>query len=123
YKKNISALVSVSAFSDYRAVARDMLSKSWLFWLFQWPLSYTISDRYSPVESIALVSPIPLFIMQSPEDEIIEPYHAERLLDEAKPPKQLLPLYGRHNSTFRYESNRQLLLETLQYNEALSDIE
>ncbi|WP_455220301.1 alpha/beta hydrolase [Kaarinaea lacus] len=113
YKNNITALFSISAFSDYHAVAQDLLSKSWLFWLFQWPLSYTINNTYSPVKSIALVSPIPLFIMQSPDDEIIEEYHAERLFGEAKPPKQLLPLQGRHNSMFGYENNRKVLLETL----------
>jgi len=113
YKNNISALVAVSAFSDYHAVTQDMLAKSWLFWLFQWPLSYTINNQYSPVESIALISPIPLFILQSPDDEIIEGYHAEHLMTEAKPPKQSLPVQGKHNAIFRYKKNRETLLEIL----------
>lgn len=113
YKDNITALISVSAFSDYRAVAQDTLSKSWLFWLFQWPLSYTISNEYSPVESVAQVAPIPLIIMHSPNDQIIEPYHAERLFEKAKQPKQLLQVEGSHNAVFKYDSNRDAMLETL----------
>ncbi|HEY5604652.1 MAG TPA: alpha/beta fold hydrolase [Gammaproteobacteria bacterium] len=113
YKKNITALISISAFSDYRAVTQDALSKSWLFWLFQWPLSYTISNQYSPIKSVADVSPIPIFIMHSPDDEMIDVYHAERLLKEADEPKQLLVLQGGHNTIFNYENNRKTLLESL----------
>ncbi|WP_455202393.1 alpha/beta hydrolase, partial [Kaarinaea lacus] len=41
HKKQIKALIAISAFSDYHDVAQDALAKSWLFWLFQWPLSFT----------------------------------------------------------------------------------
>ncbi|WP_455207631.1 alpha/beta hydrolase [Kaarinaea lacus] len=113
YKKNITALISISAFSDYRAVTQDALSKSWLFWLFQWPLSYTISNKYSPVKFVGDVSPIPLFILHSPDDEIIMTYHAQRLLQEAREPKQLLILQGGHNTIFNFENNKKVLLESL----------
>lgn len=39
YRDKIKALVTVEAFSDYHDVTQDVLSKSWLFWLLQWPLS------------------------------------------------------------------------------------
>ena len=44
YRDRIEALVSVAAFSDYHDIAQDALSSSWVFWLFQWPLSKTISN-------------------------------------------------------------------------------
>ncbi|WP_455365445.1 alpha/beta hydrolase [Kaarinaea lacus] len=113
HKKKISALISIAAFSDYHAVAQDTLAKSWLLWLFQWPLSYTISNKYSPIKSVENVSPIPIFVMHSPDDEIIKPYHAERLLEAAKKPKQFLQLQGQHNSIFRYKNNKQTLLDAL----------
>ena len=113
YRDRIAALVSVSAFSDYHDIAQDALSKSWLFWLFQWPLSKTISNAYSPVESVDKVAPVPIFIMHSKEDEIIDYYHAEVLYEAALEPKQLITLEGGHNATFNLESNRQKLLNVL----------
>ncbi len=113
YKQNIAALISVSGFSDYHDVAQDFLSKSWLLWLFQWPLSFTINNRYSPVESIGLVSPTKMIIMQSTDDEMIEMYHAERLMDAAQEPKKLILLRGGHNEIFNDKNNKKSLLDAL----------
>ena len=114
YQDRIAALVSVAAFSDYHDIVQDALSNSWLFWLFQWPLSKTISNTYSPVEFVANVSPVPIFIMHSHEDEIIGFYHAENLYEAALAPKQLITLGGGHNVTFNFDSNRQKLLDALE---------
>jgi hypothetical protein len=114
HRDRIAALVSVAAFSDYHDIAQDALSSSWLFWLFQWPLSKTISNTYSPVESIDKVAPVPVFIMHSDEDEIIDYYHAEALYEAALAPKQLITLEGGHNATFNLDSNRQKLLDVLE---------
>ena len=114
YRDRIAALVSVAAFSDYHDIAQDALSSSWVFWLFQWPLSKTISNTYSPVESVDEVAPVPIFIMHSDEDEIIDYYHAEVLYEAALEPKQLITLEGGHNATFNLDSNRQKLLDVLE---------
>jgi len=110
YKDRIRALVSIAAFSDYHDVAQDALARSWLFWLFQWPLSFTIDDSYSPLESVAGVSPVPLLLMHSKQDEIIDYYHALALFDAAAEPKQLITVTGDHNHIFNLQSNRALLL-------------
>jgi len=114
YRDRIAALVSVAAFSDYHDIAQDALSSSWLLWLFQWPLSKTISNAYSPVESVDRVAPVPIFIMHSQEDEIIDYDHAEVLYRAALEPKRLISLEGGHNVTFNFDSNRQRLLNVLQ---------
>jgi hypothetical protein len=113
YRDNIAALVSVAAFSDYHDIAQDALSKSWLFWLFQWPLSKTISNTYSPLKVVDEVSPLPIYIMHSNEDEIIDYYHAERLYQAAREPKSLITLEGGHNVTFNQNSNREKLIDAL----------
>ena len=113
HKKHIKALIAISAFSDYHDVAQDALAKSWLFWLFQWPLSFTISNKYSPVKSVGDISPIPLVLMHSKDDEIIEMYHAETLMSAAKMPKELIILEGTHNRIFSYDDNKKALLESL----------
>ena len=114
YRDRIEALVSVAAFSDYHDIAQDALSSSWLLWLFQWPLSQTIDNTYSPVESVGKVAPVPIFIMHSQEDEIIPFYHAQSLYEAAGQPKQLITLDGGHNVAFSIDSNRQKLLSILQ---------
>ena len=113
YRDSVAALVSVSAFSDYHEIAQDALAKSWLFWLFQWPLSKTISNTYSPVEVVDRVAPVPVFIMHSEVDEIIPFYHAQRLFEAAVEPKRLITLEGGHNVTFNLDSNRKALLRVL----------
>jgi fermentation-respiration switch protein FrsA (DUF1100 family) len=113
YRERIAALVSISAFSDYHDIAQDALAKSWLFWLFQWPLSKTIDNSYSPVEAIDRVAPLPVYIMHSEADEIIPFYHAQRLYEAAGDPKQLIILEGGHNVTFGIDSNRQALMRVL----------
>jgi alpha-beta hydrolase superfamily lysophospholipase len=113
YRNDIAALVSVAAFSDYHDIAQDALSKSWLFWLFQWPLSKTISNTYSPLKVVDEVSPLPIYIMHSNEDEIIDYYHAEHLYQAAREPKQLITLEGGHNVTFNQNSNREKLVNVL----------
>lgn len=113
YRDNIAALVSVAAFSDYHDIAQDALSKSWLFWLFQWPLSKTISNTYSPLKVVDQVAPIPAYFLHSSEDEIIDYYHAERLYQAAREPKSLVTLEGGHNVTFNMNSNREKLVNVL----------
>lgn len=114
YRGRIAALVSVAAFSDYHEIAQEALSSSWMFWLFQWPLSKTINNTYSPVKTVDRVSPVPLYILHSQEDGIIGFHHAQTLYDAALEPKQLVELDGAHNATFNLNSNRQRLLDVLQ---------
>ena len=113
YQSHIDALVSVEAFSDYRQVTRDVLSTSWLTWWLQWPFSLTIDNSYRPLDSVARVSPVPLLIIHSRQDEIIPYHHAEALYEAASEPKILLPVNGGHNNIFKTEENRELLLDYL----------
>lgn len=113
YRDRIEALITVEAFSDYHHVTQDMLSKSWLFWLFQWPLSFTVSNEYSPLDSIGLVSPIPVCIIHSENDEMIDMYHADRLFEAANEPKTFKLIDSDHSNVFVTKDNRQVLFDYL----------
>ncbi len=113
HRDRIAALVSVSAFSDYHDIAQDALAKSWLFWLFQWPLSKTINNAYSPVKAVDRIAPVPVYILHSEADEIIPFYHAQRLFEAAAEPKHLIRLEGGHNATFNVDGNREALMRVL----------
>ena len=114
YRDRISILVSVAAFSDYHEIAQDVLAKSRIFWLFQWPLSKTVNNSYSPLKTIDKVAPIPTIILHSQDDEIIDYYHALKLYDSAQEPKQLVTLEGSHNYALSTKLNRRTLLNALQ---------
>jgi fermentation-respiration switch protein FrsA (DUF1100 family) len=116
-KHNISTLVTIEAFSDYRDITQDVLSTSWLTWLFQWPLSFTIDNSYSPVDVIDKVSPVPLLVMHSPEDMMINIYHGRALYAAALEPKKFVETEGDHNNIFKFEGNRKLLLDYLEQNQ------
>ena len=113
YLARIEALISIEAFSDYHDVTQDVLSTSWLFWLFQWPLSFTVDNSYRPLDSIELISPVPVLIIHSESDEMIEMYHAERLYEAAKEPKSFKLINSNHNNVFVNVENRKVLLDYL----------
>lgn len=113
FKKRIRTLVSIDAFSDYHDVTRDVLSRSWLFWLFQWPLSYTVDNSYRPLDAIGKVSPVPVLIMHGKSDGMIDIYHARRLFEAANPTRKLQLIDSGHNNIFVNAGNRQVLLDYL----------
>ena len=113
YRQQIKTLVTIEAFSDYHDVTQDVLSKSWLFWLFQWPLSFTIDNSYRPLDSVAMISPVSLLILHSEKDKMIDIYHAQRLFDAAKEPKEFHLIDSDHNVVFAKTGNRKILLDYL----------
>jgi hypothetical protein len=89
YRENIRALVVESAFSGYRRITREKLGDFWLTWPLQYPLSWTVSDEYSPSAAVADISPIPLLIIHGDRDPIVPSHHGQRLFELAREPKQL----------------------------------
>ncbi|MDH5387524.1 MAG: lysophospholipase [Gammaproteobacteria bacterium] len=115
YKDKIKTLITVEAFSDYHDVTQDVLSTSWLTWLLQWPLSFTVDNSYRPLNSVAMIAPIPLLLMHSKQDEMISFDHAEVLYEASSEPKKLQAVSGTHNSIFSNMENRTILLEYLSF--------
>ncbi len=113
HRDRIEALITLEAFSDYHDVAQEVLSGSWLLWLFQWPLSYTIDNSYRPLDAIGLVSPIPVLILHSESDEMIGIHHAQRLFEAARQPKEFKLINSDHNNVLITKENRQVLFDYL----------
>jgi len=112
HRNSIKALIIESSFSSYRDIAREKLSQFWLTWLLQYPLSWTISDQYKPINAIQKIPPISSLLIYSNEDAIIPPHHGQRLYDAAKQPKQLWKIEnGRHISIFARPEQQQRLLD------------
>lgn len=110
YRQDMAGMISIGAFSDYGAVTRDVLSRSWVTWLLQWPLSLAMDNRFSPKRYIADIAPLPVVVLHSDADEVIEPYHAGILYKAAREPKYFQALHGDHNHVLNNKDNRQILL-------------
>jgi fermentation-respiration switch protein FrsA (DUF1100 family) len=88
-KNHIRALVIDSAFSSYRLIAREKAANIWLTWPFQYPFSWTISDRYSAEKWIGQVSPAPILILHGLDDPVVPAHHGRLLFEAARDPKQI----------------------------------
>ena len=114
YRQHIRALVVESAFASYRAIAREKLAAFWLTWPLQYPLSWTVSDEYSPSKAVAGVSPIPLLIIHGDHDPIVPVGHGKRLFELAQEPKQLwIVSGGGHIQAFQHQSYRDRFVNYL----------
>jgi len=114
WRTRVRALVVEGAPTSYRTVAREALSEWWVTWLFQWPLSLTISDDFRPLDRVAQISPTPLLIVHSRDDEVIPFHHAQELFDAAREPKELWAFDGaRHIAVFTTAGPRARLMEYL----------
>ncbi len=113
-REHVAAVIADSAFSDYRAIAREKLSMLWLTWPFQWPLSLLISDRYSAGDYVGALSPIPLLLIHGEQDPIVDASHSQRLYQAAGNPKSLwLIPQGTHIDALSRAPVRMRLLEFL----------
>lgn len=113
YQGKVRALLSISAFSDYRDITQDALSSWWLSWVFQWPLSFTVNNDYSPKQLISSISPVDVVIIHGRDDGIVPVYHANVLYEHAKQPKYIDLTVGDHNRILLWPENRALVLDYL----------
>jgi len=112
-KDDIAAYISLAAFSDYHEIAQDFISRHWFTWAFQWPLSYTVNNDYRPLNYIADISPVPIYILHGINDHTIEIKHAESLFSAARQPKYFIVLENGHNTIFQSQNNRNKFVEIL----------
>lgn len=113
YRDRFSGLIVEGSFTGYRAAAQDVLSSSWLTWLFQWPLSWAIRDDYRPIDAIPRISPIPVLIAHGSDDPIIDPEHGQALMAAAKAPRTFWLMPGGGHSVFNTAQQRDTLLAWL----------
>lgn len=112
---HVKALISESAFLGYRAIAREKMSSSWLLWPFQYPLSWTLRDRYSASRSIAQLAPRPVLLVHGTADEVVPFHNSEDLFALAADPKDFWPIAGAdHTRCFAHKAERARLLAWLE---------
>jgi fermentation-respiration switch protein FrsA (DUF1100 family) len=111
YRTNIRAVVIDSAFFDYRQIAREKLASSYITWPFQWLPWLAVDDDYTPADSVAAISPLPLLLIQGDRDAVVPLHHSQQLYERAKEPKErwVVPGAG-HIQSLENEDVRKRLL-------------
>lgn len=96
-KYQFAGVVVDSTFSSFRGIAREKLGEFWLTWPLQWPLSYSFTNEYPPMEAAAALKGVPLLVIHGDSDNIIPWHHGKFIYDAASEPKQLWTINdGRH---------------------------
>lgn len=107
----VTGVVLDAAFASYRDITREIASRSWITWLFQYPASWTMPRKYDLVDHIDGISPTPLMVIHGRLDEVIPFEDGERLFEAAGKPKRFLTYNGPHIQTFRDLELRAALLD------------
>ncbi len=93
-QKNIRAYIIEGAFSDYRGIAQEKLSDFWLTWPIQWPLSFIVDNRYSPIKYINKINNLNTLFIHGDADKIVPVRHGRALYEAANMPKDLWIVSG-----------------------------
>ncbi|MDH5542506.1 MAG: alpha/beta hydrolase [Nitrospinota bacterium] len=93
-KKELSAVVSESAFYSYKTIAKQRLAERRETWILQ-PFAYLfVSDKYCPIKRVKEISPTPLLVIHGNSDEEVPFSHGEKIFEEAGEPKTFWAVPG-----------------------------
>ncbi|WP_426149979.1 alpha/beta hydrolase [Pseudomonas sp. DC3000-4b1] len=108
------ALVFDGAPASYRQVGRFALSKSWLTWPLQVPLSWFVPDGDSALGAAPALEKTPKLVFQSLDDTVVPPENGIALYKALPPPRVLQLTRGGHVQTFADPTYRQVMLRFLE---------
>jgi fermentation-respiration switch protein FrsA (DUF1100 family) len=110
----LTGIVLDAGFTSYAEIGRELASRHWLTWSFQYPVSWSMPNDYDLIDHIHEIAPTPVLIIHGTEDEVIPFSYGERLFATAGDPKSFLRYDGPHTGTFRDLGNRELVLGFLE---------
>jgi len=90
----VRAVILESPFASYRAMARSVLSRFWLTWPFQWPISGLVSARYEPYRFAAKLPAVPVLVIHGDADPVVPYSQGKALFDAIAPPKDFWTISG-----------------------------
>ena len=113
-RDRLRALIVESAFSGYVEIVREKLADHWFTWPLQWLPQLTVDDRFSPLPTMAKISPLPLLVLHGDQDAVVPVQNGKELYEAALEPKQLWIVAGaRHIGTMRNPAERDRLIAYL----------
>jgi fermentation-respiration switch protein FrsA (DUF1100 family) len=112
--ERFSAMVFDGAPASYRKVGRFALSRSWLTWPFQVPLSWLVPDGDSALAAAPRLGSVPKLVFQSLDDTVVPLDNGIALYKALPPPRVLQLTRGAHVQTFADPTYRQVMLKFLE---------
>ena len=112
-KSCLSGVISDAAFTRYSDITQHVASQSWITWLLQYPASWAVISGYDPIDYIDSISPTPILLIHSQEDNVIPLQHSSQLFDRASKNKLKIITRGSHGATFEKRENKAFLLKFL----------
>ena len=109
-REGLTAVALDAAFASYPDITREVASRHWLTWSFQYPASWMMPRKYNLIDYVDQISPTPLLIIHGTQDEVIPYSNGEALYAAAGEPKNFMRYDGPHIQTFRDLQLRQMLL-------------
>lgn len=105
------AAVIEAPFSSYRRIAQDKLAETGLLGYLFWPLTWFISERYSP-ERIDDPVRVPIWLVHGSADRVVPAYHLEKLKPLSSPNSKssVIPNLG-HIQVFQDEERRAEMVQ------------
>ncbi|VAW58175.1 hypothetical protein MNBD_GAMMA11-1030 [hydrothermal vent metagenome] len=115
YPDGPDGAIFVSPFGNYRKIAREVMSRSWLTWALQWPVSLGVTDNYNPEDVVDQLPPVPVLFIYSEQDQMINPRHVLDLYALATGPgdRSIVGVKGRHNQIFAEKETRKAIVRYL----------
>lgn len=114
YLERLDGVVLDAGFASYSDIAREVASRHWLTWAFQYPAGWSMPGKYDLEDHVKDISPTPLLVIHGTEDQVVPFNHGERIFEAAVKPKSFLRYDGPHIGTFKDLENRELLLRFLE---------
>jgi len=118
YDKNlnkIAALIAESAPASWPQVAREAMSKSWVTWLLQIPVSL-IPSEYDAQDHIGNIKATPILLMHSKQDPVVAYHHSQQLFERGLGRAQWIETEGGHIGGFNGAFIREKFLDFLEAN-------
>ena len=113
-KSCLSGVISDAAFTRYSDITQHVASQSWITWLLQYPASWAVISGYDPIDYIGSISPTPILLIHSEEDNVIPLQHSSQLFERVSKYKLKIITQGSHGATFEKRENKAFLLTFLE---------
>lgn len=115
HQDKIAGVIIDSAFSKTRRIAREKVAQFWLFWPFQYPISFLVAEN-DPEGNISKITAPKLFLTTE-DDQTVLPHHTRRLYAKAVAPKELeIVAKGGHIRALNNVRVKDVLLKFIETN-------
>lgn len=103
--------IEEAGFADYQQIVNAVMQRSWLTWPLRPLVVPFINNQYAPVKVIGELSPMPLLLIHSRDDQVVPFSQGQALFRAAQQPKTFYVIGGQHAQGPRNPKVRTTMLQ------------